>query len=243
VTSWHVHDLYVFNQGPYDTVELLPDYNRGAIKHVKFPYEFIHSIHEQETLARDDSLPLRHNADVPPPGSCEPHGPRYSIDGHHVTSVGWSFQVTSNHIRGPGLFDVKFKSERIAYEISLNDITLIYNSGTAGAGQQFSVLSGTIYGLGVYKGIIPGVDCPLYATVINVTDWGRNSPVTRGAICVFEADGQAPLWRHKISPKMATGLRNHYLVVRVPINLGNYDYTVDFKLYLDGRILTMVDAS
>jgi primary-amine oxidase len=54
--------------------------------------------------------------------SFEPYGRRFSIEvGNRVTWLGWSLYVGYLPHYGPRYMDVRFKGERIAYEISMQE--------------------------------------------------------------------------------------------------------------------------
>ena len=79
---------------------------------------------------------------MPPPVMIQPMGPRYHIDRKenyvswsksapsscrtlHIAkvglAVGFDFYYSTNQITGVSLFDIRFKGERIIYEVSLSD--------------------------------------------------------------------------------------------------------------------------
>ena len=231
---WYTSDYYYLNQGPFaSSRELVIAYSSGSLRKIKIPQGYRTRYAQEFSLIRNTSLPLRENSDIPPPRTFEPKGPRYTIKANVIFWMDWEFEFFVDPIRGPAIFNVKFKGTRIAYEISLQDITLVYASGTTGAGVVPPILSDTEFSLGGnLRGSRPGFGCPeraslLYANVYKKThSFGENE-----VACVFEADPQRPMWRH-----YKNGLVDHHLVVRSPMNLGNYDYTLEFRFYLDGKI-------
>ena len=237
VLQWNVTEFYYLNQGPFSSgFELQEAYDNGTLRRVKYPTGYLDKHAGDYSLIQNNSEPSRMFSDFPPPITYEPEGPRYSIKGHKVAWMGWEFDFSSSPLHGPGVFDVKFKSERIAYEISLQDITLIYSSSSNGAGPQ--AISDTTFRLGNYNAPRKGVDCPKRARVLYVSQYGQNSAKNKPAACVFEANGQEALWRHANK-----GLEDNYLVLRTAMNLGNYDYTAEWRFHLDGSVETMLSAS
>jgi Cu2+-containing amine oxidase len=67
------------------------------------------------------SVPLRN------PSQISPDGKRYNMQGRKVIYMFWEFHVGMSPISGPRLFDIRFKGERIAYEISLQELTVFYS--------------------------------------------------------------------------------------------------------------------
>ncbi|KAH3786918.1 hypothetical protein DPMN_165036 [Dreissena polymorpha] len=179
---------------------------------------------------------------MPPPRTCEPKGPGYTIKGHTVGWMGWSFEDTTRMMRGPAKLYVKFQNQRIAYEIALNYIVLIYGSESFERENVF--YTDSIYGIGGYSGTIPGVDCPEHGNLLDTSYYHANTgqAVTTKSICIFESDGEGPLWRHKANGYQS-GLRDTCLIVRMASTIGNYDYVVEFHFKLDGKLMTKVKAT
>ena len=245
VSQWYVYDFHYLNQGPYRTAyDLMDAYNNGSIRKVKFEDGYLDTIFDRIFPKRDSSKPYREHADKHGARTYYPDGPRYTVDGTHVKWMGWSFDVSGGQIRGPALFDVRFKNERILYELAVNDISLNYAMDSHS--QNNIIYADATYGImgGFPTALIRGVDCPEHGTVLQTTYWdsGSQQAYDITSICIFEADGQEALWRHSGSDFEA-GMRNRYLVVRIPTIIGNYDYTFEFNFYLDGKIFNYAKAS
>ncbi|XP_062614245.1 membrane primary amine oxidase-like [Saccostrea cucullata] len=241
--EWKVHDIFFFRQGPFVSVdELLDAYNNGSLTLFTLPKGYIDHIKTSRDYSKKSNQPLRKNASKRPPKTVEPQGPRYKVTDYLVEWMGWSLELSMNNYHGPSIFNIRYKGERIVYENSLNDITLLYSSLNPGAGSTLTVLSDMIFRLGSFPNIIQSLDCPEHATILNVTTFseGRQIPSLREGICVFEADGQRPLWRH--NGRINSGMNDNYLNIRIPLGLGNYDYMIDFQFHLDGKIWTYATA-
>ena len=155
--------------------------------------------------------------------------------------MGYTMTLGGSQFRGPSVHNVKFKGERILYENSLSECTLIYASDTSSSANTVYMV-GT-FGFGEFQNVIPIIDCPQHGTLLDMSWWdvSRLKPIIARAICIYESDGEEALWKRK--DKFAGGLRNTFLVVRYPVAVGNYDYIIDYKLYLDGKMETTVTAS
>lgn len=244
LTKWKLFDIYFFRQGPFATTDdLLAAYKIGNLTLFKLPKGYINSIKTSRDYTRHKHQPLREKAYLRPPKTIEPDGPRYTVTDYLVEWMGWSMELSMNNYHGPAIFDIRYKGERLVYENSLSDLSLLYSSLNPGAGLTLTILSDMIFRLGTFTNIIRGLDCPEYATILNVTTFSesRQKPFIREAICIFEADGQRPLWRH--SGYINSGMNHNYLNIRIPLSLGNYDYTFDFEFHLDGKMWTYVTAS
>lgn len=245
VSTWYADDFHYLNQGPFDNASHLMDaYNNDKIRKLTLPEGFRASMFDR-VFPKRDSKPFRKYANLHGPRTYYPAGPRYTVDGTNVKWMGWSCELSAGQIRGPALFNIKFKGERIVYELAVNDIALNYAMDSHA--QNNIIYADATYGiLGGFKDttIIKGVDCPDHGTVLKTTYWAHasQSATNMPAICIFEADGQESLWRHAGSDYEA-GLRNRFLVIRVPVVIGNYDYTFEWQFSLDGKLYTYASAS
>ncbi|VDI79500.1 primary-amine oxidase [Mytilus galloprovincialis] len=242
-SDWFTYDFFYLNQGPFSNItELINVYNSGKLKYIKYPEGYKEYIIQETLPIRQVNSPVRPDSHYPGTSTYEPHGPRYTISGHVVNWMGWSFTVSTGQHRGPSIFDVRFKGERIIYENSLNEIALVYSAD--GSGQDNMVYLDSVYGLGEAKRAIPRVDCPFYASYLNSSGWnprGLKASILP-TFCIFEVNAQDPLWRHK-GQDVEAGLNNNFLVARYPTQVGNYDYIIDFQFYLDGRVKTTASAT
>ncbi len=110
---------------------------------------------------RGDPLP----ADPPRRGpvSFMPDGRRYTLNGHHVGWQGWEFDFSVRSVQGLALHNVKFKGERLVYELVLSELAVAY-TGYAPGPQNAAVIDSPYYfGLESFE-LFSGVDCPDYAT-------------------------------------------------------------------------------
>ncbi|KAL3842685.1 hypothetical protein ACJMK2_020673 [Sinanodonta woodiana] len=243
-SDWYTHSYYYLNQGPYRTVsDLVSEYNNNTIRKVRLPAGYRNMLRKRLFSERDHSLPLREHADRPGARTYMPKGPRFSISGTKVKWMDWSFHISGGQLRGPALFDIRFKGNRIAYELAVNDIALAYAMDASG--QNGIIYMDATYGIMERDNtILRDVDCPSYAAVLNTSYWHSffQKAFDMKSICIFEEDGQEALWRH-VGTTFTGGMRNRYLVVRVPVVIGNYDYIFDFKFYIDGKLYTVAKAS
>ncbi|KDQ60427.1 hypothetical protein JAAARDRAFT_191806 [Jaapia argillacea MUCL 33604] len=181
----------------------------------------------------------------PPPMLIQPDGqPRFAVDtgAQYIEWMDFSFYISFNRDTGMRLYNVEYKGDRILYEIGLEEAIAHY------AGND-PVQSGTayldsFYGFGPYAfELLPGYDCPVYATFLNstfhVTELSKTHP---GSICVFEADMTYLIQRHSNMNYLST-TKNIALIVRSVSTVGNYDYNFDYTFYLDGSVEVTVRAS
>ena len=153
-SKWYVHDLFYLNQGPYKNCDsLLNAYRQGSIRKVTLPEGYRDTL-VNLTIPIQTSPTDRKYADKAPPRTFEPAGPRYEMYGNTVHWMGWELIVTSNMLRGPSIYNIKFKDERIVYENSLSESSLIYAGDSAYDGN--AVYLDATFALGMFDDLIIG---------------------------------------------------------------------------------------
>ncbi|KAF8245031.1 amine oxidase catalytic domain-containing protein [Wilcoxina mikolae CBS 423.85] len=191
----------------------------------------------------DREGPIMPGDDLFPPIPVAPQGSRYRVDAEkmYVEWMDFSFFIAFSRDTGVRLFDLRFKGERIVYEVGLMEAMAIY------AGND-PVQSGTaffdsLYGLGATAGrLLPGYDCPSYATFLNTTTSPGGTPqVSPGSLCIFETDSSWPLFRH--SADYTSVAKNIFFTLRSISTVGNYDYMLDYTFYTDGSMQIEARAS
>nr|KIR88896.1 hypothetical protein I308_00977 [Cryptococcus tetragattii IND107] len=179
-----------------------------------------------------------------PPMNVQPGGQRFKVDeeNKYIEWMDFSFYLTFTRDTGMRLYNVKFKGERIIYELGLQEAIAHYagndpvQSGTA--------YLDTYYGFGPYAfSQVPGFDMPLYAYCMNTSFHASElSTSHRCGISIFEADQNYPIQRHS-NMNYVSATKNIALTLRSISTVGNYDYNFDYNFYLDGTIETVVRAS
>ncbi|KZL84512.1 copper amine oxidase [Colletotrichum incanum] len=185
------------------------------------------------------------------PQSLEIGGKRYKVDEqeNYIEYMGWSFYTSYSRTLGLMYYDIKFKGERIIYELSLQEAATQYagfTPQTAG-----TVYHDTHYSLGTGLGtLVEGYDCPFGSTFWNVTyHEGNSSVLNTDAICIFEADAGYPVSRHRFGSDNEYGfaylgtIKASALTMRSVATVGNYDYMFDYSFHVDGSLEITVRAS
>lgn len=180
-----------------------------------------------------------------PPTMVAPAGSRFGLDAEqkYVEWMDFSFYIGFSRDTGISLHDIRYKGERLVYELKLQEALALY----AGADP---VQSGTsyldsYYGFGPYAfELIPnGYDCPSYATYLNSSFYVDETTHTHiNSICLFEYAADFPIQRHSNS-KYVSATKNTYFSVRAVSTVGNYDYMFTYSFYMDGSISVEVRAS
>jgi primary-amine oxidase len=154
----------------------------------------------------------------------------------------FEFYISFSRDTGVGLHDVKYKGERIIYELGLQE-ALAHYAGNDPVQSGTSYLD-TFYGFGTYAfELVKGYDCPAYATYLNSVFYTSETTHTHlESICLFEIEGNYPIQRHSTSQYVAA-TKNIYFTIRNVCTVGNYDYMFSYEFYLDGSINVDVRAS
>ena len=158
-------------------------------------------------------------------------------------AVDFSFYLSSNRDLGMQLHDIKYKGERIIYELGLQEAVAHYASASDPfQGSNAYLDSEDGFGQFAFQ-LVSGFDCPAYATYLNTSFYiGETTHTHPSSICLFEFDPGYPIQRHT-TPTYVAVTKNTMFVVRMVSTVGNYDYDFDYEFYLDGSIHVTVRAS
>ncbi|KAL4785483.1 copper amine oxidase [Aspergillus varians] len=179
-----------------------------------------------------------------PPLAVAPEGARYSVDTErkYVSWMDFSFYVGFNRDTGVSLFDIKYKGQRVLYELGLQE-ALAHYAGNDPVQSSVSYLD-SYYGFGPYAfELVKGYDCPAYASYLNTSFYKDEETHTHvDSLCLFEFDADYPLARHS-TPESVSVTKNVYLTLRTVSTIGNYDYMFSYNFHMDGTIGVEVRAS
>ncbi|ESO92383.1 hypothetical protein LOTGIDRAFT_120790 [Lottia gigantea] len=189
--------------------------------------------------------------DVPTSGpkQYEPQGHRYRVRNQHVDYLQWEFNFRMSYASGIQLYDIKFQNERIMYELSMQEIIVIYAGATPHG--LYAQLSDSAFGIGNRAhGMMPGVDCPEHATFVDSVIYNEDNLTPKtypNAICVFEHNTALPLRRHRSGSSRSgffnSGLVDYVLILRTMFVMFNYDYIIDFVFHQNGAIDVKVHST
>ncbi|XP_069138612.1 putative amine oxidase [copper-containing] isoform X1 [Argopecten irradians] len=219
--------------------ELATGYADGSVRKIKVPYPAENDNTFSKMMKRGPEFQEGFKRD---PIQFEPDGKRYKIHHNHVEYMGWQFYYRMATVSGPQIYDIRFRNERIAYEISLQEIVVLYSGFKPG--QMFPDYFDSCTLIGPQdKGLVPGIDCPAHATFMDTSFVLESSkePVTfKNTFCLFEQNTGYPLRRHQ---SYATGYGGYFegmpnvvLTLRSAFTVVNYDYIFDFIFYQNGVV-------
>lgn len=245
-TKWTTSKVY-YNGLVYDTAEkLMTDYDTTGFKKINITKPVESDKLFSSLQRRGDPQPANPQR---PPTLVEPDGKRYSVQYRKVTYLNWSFHFRMSAYTGPALYDVRFKGERIAYEVALSEIAVFYSGHSPYPQTTNFVDSGSLLGT-QSRALVPGADCPVTATLINQTFLNQNGEapgVYDAAFCLFENNNGNPLRRH-LSYSLNQGgfyggMLDSALTLRSALTILNNDYIVDFIFHQNGVLETKLMAT
>lgn len=179
-----------------------------------------------------------------PPTMVAPAGSRFGVDSKekYVEWMDFSFYIGFSRDTGISLHDIRHKGERLIYELALQE-ALAHYAGNDPVQSGTSYLD-TYYGFGPYAfELVPGYDCPTYATYLNTSFYVSETTHTHvNSICLFEYDADFPIQRHS-TKNYVTVTKNTYFSVRSVSTVGNYDYMFTYTFFMDGSMAVEVRAS
>nr|XP_057905405.1 retina-specific copper amine oxidase [Doryrhamphus excisus] len=232
---WTVEKL-LYNGQYFDTVEELKQkYAAGSVKRIVY-----------KEAAEYDSLIPKNKPLQLSPMQFYAEGKRFSVSGNHVLYLDWSFAFGLSTLTGMRVFDVRFKGERIVYELSVQEAMSVYGSVTPG--MILTKFLDSSIGIGRFAHeLVRGIDCPHQATYVTMYRYiDVPKPVRfKNSICIFEHNFGQPLRRHfsDFFSNGYGGMVNSALVLRTITAIGNYDYMWDFIFYQSGSVEAKVHAT
>jgi primary-amine oxidase len=236
-SKWSIEGWY-YNGIFYETTEKFRQaYWSGQV-------EKLQGNRDGEWAHTDQRGPILPHDTKAPPVTVAPQGARFSIDNEnkYVEWMGWSFYLGFNHDTGMVFHDIKYKGQRILYELGMQE-ALAHYAGSDPT-QANSAYLDSLYGFGPFAfELLKGYDCPSYATYINSSFYVAETTHTHiNSICLFEYDADYPMSRHSTARYVAA-TKNIYFTVRSVSTIGNYDYMFTYTFYMDGSMGVEVRAS
>ncbi|XP_076609558.1 primary amine oxidase, liver isozyme-like [Chaetodon auriga] len=234
-SDWRVERL-LYNGQYFDTVEeLRQKYDAGSVKKIVY----------KESPDYGSLKPRKKPLQIGPQLSYA-EGKRFGVSNNHVLYLDWSFAFGLSSLTGMRVFDVRFKGERIIYELSVQEAMSVYGSVTPG--MMLTKFLDSSIGVGRFAHeLARGVDCPYEATYVDTYRYiDAPAPIRfRNSICLFEHNMGQPLRRHfsDFFHNSYGGMVNSALVLRTITAIGNYDYMWDFIFYQSGSVEAKVHAT
>ncbi|HUH63937.1 MAG TPA: hypothetical protein VLZ50_13115 [Terracidiphilus sp.] len=184
----------------------------------------------------------------------QPEGPSYTNDNGEITWQNWQFRFRLDPRMGPVVNLVTWndggKRRSVLYEGSLSEMYVPYQDPEETWNSHVFLDAGEYFmntgSGGIIKPLLPGVDCPAYATYFSGTFFHENgTPYIRPQLaCLFERVTGDPVWRHWEEDTYAVaGRPSRELILRTVATVGNYDYLLDWRFEQDGSIVAGVGAT
>lgn len=210
--GWLYNDIYYHTTDAFRVAFASPDFVKlGA----NVEGAWATTDQQGEPLPMDDSSP---------PIMTAPGGSRYALnpESKYVEWMDFSFYISFTRDRGLALFDIRYKGERILYELGLQE-ALAHYAGNDPVQSGVGYLD-SYYGFGPYAfQLVPGYDCPSYASYFNTSFYIDETTHTHiNSVCFFEYDADFPIQRHSTGSYVSVS-KNVYFTVRSVSTIGNYD--------------------
>jgi primary-amine oxidase len=175
----------------------------------------------------------------------QPEGPSFTVDGHHVEWMGWSFRIGFNAREGLVLYQVGYKDPAeggrlrpIMHRVSVSEMLVPYGDPDINYARRNAFDVGE-YGIGMLANSLKlGCDCLgviQYFDAHLATGTG-DAMVIENAVCLHEEDASI-LWKHTDWRTNEMEVRrSRRLVISFIATVGNYEYGYYWSFYLDGTI-------
>ncbi|XP_060599411.1 amiloride-sensitive amine oxidase [copper-containing]-like [Ruditapes philippinarum] len=192
INKWRMVQI-IYNGQMFETVSALMNaYRSKSLKLIHIH----HDKHEQlysSYEARGDRP--KHPAQGPK--LTEPDGKRFKVKGQRVSYGKWSFYYHMRPTTGMQVFDVKFDDVRIAYEISLQEVLVLYSGYEPSQGTSNNYDASRLLGASSME-LVRGVDCPDTAVYLDTVFFANAGRAKRykNNVCLFENNGGKPMRRH-----------------------------------------------
>ncbi|KAG1752406.1 copper amine oxidase [Suillus paluster] len=222
----------VYNHQVFDSAEsFMEAFHNGSLKRVPVvdpDTDLSYSTRKRIGAQRD----LDH---LPGPRSVSFAGLRFRVDRdlQYVSWMGWGMYLGFDRDMGLSLWDIRFRDERIVYELRPQEALAQVCQRLLGSDRYFGM------GQSV-RDMLPGYDCPHEAVYLPATTYSER------AICVFEHDSGRPLTRHLGYEENEFGaVKGYELVIRSIATVGKCANLslFDYIFHLDGTIEVRVSAS
>lgn len=239
-SKWELRKIVYDDNLWNSTDDLRKDFDNGKIK--KLP-QYDDSKKQHFSRERPDVKP-RDLEKRSSPRSISLDGLRYRVDREeqYTSWLDWTFYWAFNIETGVSIHDIRFKGEKIAYSISLEEAISHYASNTPTATNAALLDRGIPIG-GKLTPLIRGYDCSEEATYFSTGYFDEDKYKERNnTVCLFETDFSRPTSRHW-GLKDFSSTKASILILRSISTVGNYDYMIDYTFYPDGSIETSVSAS
>ncbi|XP_012937905.1 putative amine oxidase [copper-containing] [Aplysia californica] len=244
--NWSVERVFYANQLFSTLDELLDKYETNLINKTRTTFPEVPA-EDQYSAVYMRGKPIPSEA-RPPPQQIQPMGPRFQLRGNLLEYMDWKLNLRISPTVGLHLYDVKYRGERILYELSMQEIGVLYSGHSPAASMLYFADSAGLFGTRM-RGMMPGVDCPEHALLQDALVYTSNTGGLKrleNSVCIFEHSPETPLRRHRAYSKSGafySALNDHVLVIRMYICIINYDYVFDFVLHNNGAVEVKVSST
>ena len=251
-SKWSVLQCSYNGQGPFNSIDALATaFNQGKLQIAKYPVPKAGTASAPLWSSMRRRGAVRPLESKPSPKLVQEGGPRYVVKGRQVQYLSWDLHIGYELISGIRFNDIRFRGQRIMYELALQDAYASYSGASAlQSGSQYSDAG---WGMG-WDGrpLMVGVDCPSFATLLDTEYFVQgNSGVNTNSVCIWEQAENIAIQRHYDNDfwggsggyTSASATPRTVLVIRTTSTVYNYDYYFSYLFYPDGQVKVEAAAS
>lgn len=130
-SDWSIIQLGYNSQGPFASPEALAaSFNSGSVTPLRFTRPVTNDTAHPPVTSMLRRGPQRPLEDRPLPFSVQPGCPRYAVKGSQVSWLSWDLNIGYEIVAGITLNDVRFRNQRVVYELALQDAYAAYSGTT-----------------------------------------------------------------------------------------------------------------
>ncbi|KAK3595158.1 hypothetical protein CHS0354_028595 [Potamilus streckersoni] len=243
--KWSIEQVWYSNQMFKSLADFKTKYESGTINKTRLSFP---SSEEGQFSSLSFREPLVPEKPLKAPRQFDPDGPRFDIISNQIQYLEWKFNFRVTATAGLQLFNIRFRNEMLVYELSMQEVAVLYSGNNPASRVMNYADSAGLFGTRC-RGLLPGVDCPSgakYTDTYLYTSNENGSRIFEKAVCFFEHNSNIPLRRHRAYGRSGAfygGLVATALIVRTIISVVNYDYVIDFMFYANGAIETKVSMT
>lgn len=130
-SDWSIIQLAYNGQGPFSSPDdLAAQFNSGALAVLNYPRPVTNDPARPVVTSMRRRGPARPLEARPLPFTYQPGCPRFAVSGSQISWLSWDFAIGFEIVGGITFNDVRFRGQRVVYELSLQDAYAAYSGSS-----------------------------------------------------------------------------------------------------------------